>query len=133
MLKPAIPLLLAGLLAGPALALDDTVSVKLGAQNDSGQSGSATLIPEGNQTKVVIELSNAPAGTAQPAHIHLGSCDKLNKAPKWPLEAVKDGRSVTMLPVALDTILAERAAINVHKSAAEVQVYVACGNIVAPM
>lgn len=133
MFKPAIALVFAGMLAGPALALDDTVTVKLGAQNNSGQGGSATLIPEGKQTKVVIELSNAPAGTAQPAHIHLGSCDKLNKAPKWPLEAVKDGRSVTMLPVALDTILAEKAAINVHKSAAEAQVYIACGNIAAPM
>ncbi len=57
----------------------------------------------------------------------------LDKAPKWPLEAVKLGRSVTMLPAPLDTILGEKAAINVYKSAAEVQVYVACGNIVAPM
>lgn len=133
MLKPALSLLLAGLLAGPALALDDAVSVKLGAQNNSGQSGSATLMPEGKQTRVVIDLANAPGGVAQPAHIHLGNCDKLDKAPKWPLEAVKDGRSVTLLPVALDTILAEKSAINVHKSAAEIQVYVACGNIVAPM
>ncbi len=38
-----------------------------------------------------------------------------------------------MLPVPLDTILGEKAAINVHKSAAEVQVYVACGNVVVPM
>lgn len=133
MFKPALSLLLAGLLAGPALALDNAVSVKLDAQNDSGQSGSATLLPEGKQTKIVIDLLNAPAGVAQPAHIHLGSCGKLNKSPKWPLEPVKDGRSVTLLPVALDTILAEKAAINVHKSAAEVQVYVSCGNIVAPM
>lgn len=133
MLKPAITLLLAGLLAGPALALDDAITVKLGALNNSGQSGSATLMPEGKQTRVVIELSNAPGGVAQPAHIHLGTCDNLNKAPKWQLEAVKDGRSVTVLPVSLDTILGEKSAINVHKSAAEVQVYVACGNIVAPM
>jgi hypothetical protein len=133
MLKLAIPLLLAGLFTGPALALDDAITVKLGAQNNSGQTGSATLMPEGKQTKVVIDLANAPGGVAQPAHIHLGTCDNLNKAPKWPLEAVKDGRSVTMLPVVLDTILGEKAAINVHKSAAEVQIYVACGNIVAPM
>lgn len=133
MLKLAIPLLMTGLFAGSALALDDVVSVKLEAQNNSGQNGSAALMPEGKQTKVVIDLSNAPGGVAQPAHIHLGSCDNLNKAPKYPLEAVKDGRSVTVLPVSLDTILGEKSAINIHKSTAEVQVYVACGNIVAPM
>ncbi len=133
MRKLAIPLLLAGLFVSPVMALDDVVSVKLEAQNSSGQNGSATLLPEGKQTKVVIELSNAPGGTAQPAHIHLGSCDNLNKAPKWPLEAVKDGRSVTMLPVPIDTILREKAAVNIHKSAAEVQVYVSCGNIIAPI
>jgi hypothetical protein len=133
MQKLAIPLLLAGLFAGPALALDDVVSVELKALNNSGETGSATLLPEGKQTKVVIELSNTPGGVAQPAHIHLGTCDKLDKAPKWPLEPVKDGRSVTMVPVPLDTILREKSAINIHKSAAEASVYVACGNIIAPM
>ena len=133
MLKLAIPLLLAGLLSGPALALDDVVTVELKAQNDSGQNGTATLMPEGMQTKVVIELSNAPAGVAQPAHIHLGTCDNLDKAPKWPLQAVKDGRSVSMVPASIDTILSEKAAINIHKSKDEVSVYVSCGNIVAPM
>ena len=126
-------LMLAGLSGSPALALDDVISVTLDALNDSGQSGSATLIPEGKQTRVAIELSNAPSGVAQPAHIHLGRCDNLDKAPKYPLEAVKGGRSVTVLPVSLDTILKERSAINIHKSAAEVQTYVACGNIVPLM
>lgn len=126
-------LMLAGLSGSPALALDDVISVTLDALSDSGQSGSATLMPEGKQTRVAIELSNAPSGVAQPAHIHLGRCDNLDKAPKYPLEAVKGGRSVTVLPVSLDTILKERSAINIHKSAAEVQTYVACGNIVPLM
>lgn len=133
MIRLAMLLLFGGLMADAALALDDAVTVKLAAQNNSGESGSATLLPQGKQTKVVIELSNVPAGVAQPAHIHLGTCDKLDKAPKWPLEAVKEGRSVTMLPVSMDTILSEKAAINIHKSAAEISVYVSCGNIVAPI
>lgn len=132
MIKFAVLLLFGGLMADAALALDDAVTVKLEAQNNSGQSGTATLLPEGKQTKVVIDLVSAPAGVAQPAHIHLGRCDKLDKKPKWPLEDVKNGRSVTMLTVPLDTILNEKTAINVHKSAAEVQVYVSCGNIIAP-
>lgn len=126
-------LLLAGLSAGTALALDDSVTVKLEAQNNSGQTGSATLFPEGEKTRVVIELLNAPPGVAQPAHIHLGRCDNLDKAPKWPLEAVKNGRSVTVVAASLDTILKDKVAINVHKSAAEVQTYVSCGNIIGVM
>lgn len=133
MRKPFMILLLAGLFSNAALALDDVVTVKLVAQNNSGQNGVATLMPEGDKTKVVIEIPNAPTDVAQPAHIHLGSCDKLDKAPKWNLEAVKGGRSVTMVPVSLDTILKDRTAINVHKSAAEAQIYVSCGNIIAVM
>jgi len=133
MRKTLMILLLAGLFGNAALALDDVVTVTLEAQNDSGQSGVATLMPEGNATKVVIEIPNMPAGVAQPAHIHLGRCDNLDKAPKWNLEAVKGGRSVTVVPVSLDTILQERTAINVHKSAAEAQIYVSCGNIIPLM
>lgn len=126
-------LLLTGLPAGTALALDDSVTVKLDAQNNSGQTGTATLFPEGEKTRVVIELLNVPAGVAQPAHIHLGRCDNLDKAPKWPLEAVKNGSSVTVVAASLDAILKEKAAINVHKSVAEVQTYVSCGNIIGVM
>lgn len=126
-------LLLVGLFSNPAPALDDTITVTLEAMNQSGQAGTATLTPEGDKTKVVILLSNAPSGVPQPAHIHLGQCDKLDKAPKWPLEALKDGRSVTLVPVSLDTLLKDKTAINIHKSAAEAQVYVSCGNIVPLM
>lgn len=130
--KPIVILLL-GLFTHAALALDDVVSVKLEAQSNSGQNGTATLMPEGDTTKVVIEIPNMPAGVAQPAHIHLGRCDKLDKAPKWRLEDVKDGRSVTVVPVPLDVILKDRTAINVHKSADEAQIYVSCGNIIGAM
>jgi len=126
-------LMLAGLSSNAALALDDTITVKLEAQNNSGQTGTATLMPEGDKTKVVILLSNAPSGIAQPAHIHLGQCDNLDKAPKWKLESVKDGSSTTVGPASLDTILKDKVAINIHKSAAEAQVYVSCGNITPVM
>jgi hypothetical protein len=131
--KLAIPLLLAGLFAGPAVALDAPVTVELNAMNNSGETGVATLLPEGKQTKVILDIFSEPTGVVQPAHIHLGTCNKLNKAPKWPLESVKDGRSVTVVPVSIDTILRDKTAINVHKSAAEIGVYVSCGNIVAPI
>jgi hypothetical protein len=129
MRKSIVMLLLTGLFATHALALNDAISVKLEAQNNSGQDGIARLTPEGDTTRVVIEIPNMPAGVSQPAHIHLGRCGKLNKAPKWRLEEVKDGRSLTVVPVPLDVILKEKSAINVHKSAAEMQIYVSCGNI----
>ena len=66
-----------------------------------------------------------PAGVSQPAHIHLGTCDNLDKAPKWNLQPVKNGQSITELAVPL---LKDKAAINVHKSTAEAHVYVSCGN-----
>lgn len=126
-------LLCSGLFANAALAAHHVMTVKLDAQNDSGQTGTATLTPEGDKTKVVIELSSGPKGVAQPAHIHLGTCDKLDKAPKWKLEAVKDGKSVTVVPASLETIMKDKTAINVHKSADEAQVYVSCGNIAKAM
>ncbi len=129
MRAPVMILLLAGLFADAGLAAGKAVVVRLDAQSNSGQNGTATLYPEGDKTRVVIELSNVPAGVAQPAHIHRGSCDKLDKAPRWNLKAVADGGSVTVVPVALDAILAESTAINIHKSAIETQIYVACGNI----
>lgn len=129
--RTALAVILAGFFAVPAFAAKEMpLTINLGAQNNSGETGTATLTPEGHKTKVVIELSNAPAGVAQPAHIHEGTCAKLDKAPKWKLEPVKDGKSTTMVPASLETILKDKTAINVHKSPDEIQVYVACGDIV---
>lgn len=130
MSKRLLILLLAGVSANTAWAVGD-VTVKLNALNNSGQTGTAILSPEGsNKTKVVIELSGIPAGVVEPAHIHMGTCDKLNPAPKWPLQSIKDGRSTTVVPVSLDSILKDKAAINVHKSPTDIMTYVSCGNIV---
>ena len=74
-----------------------------------------------------------PVGVVQPAHIHLGSCSNLDMAPKLALEAVKDGRSVNVVPVSLESILKDKTAIMIHKSAAEAQIFVSCGNIIAVM
>jgi hypothetical protein len=131
-MRNVLVLILAGAFASPAFALDDTVTVQLEALGDSGQTGTATLLPEGDKTKVVIHLTGG-GGVAQPAHIHLGRCDNLDPAPKWQLEAVREGQSETLLDVPLDTILKENVAINVHKSVSEASVYVACGNIVPTM
>lgn len=86
----------------------------------------------GDKTKVINLLSDPPSGVGQPAYIHAGRCDKLG-APKWHLEAVKDGRSVTVVPVSIDAILKQQTAINIHKSMSDKQTYVSCGNVIEVM
>ena len=124
-------LLLAGMSANAAWAAGGPVTVELKALNNSGQTGTAVLSPEGSKkTKVVIEMSGISAGMVEPVHIHMGTCDKLNPAPKWPLQSIKDGRSTTIVPVSLGTILKDKTAINVHKSPTDIVTYVSCGDIV---
>jgi hypothetical protein len=106
-----------------------SVSVKMGAQNKSGETGTAKLTPEGDQTKVEITLKGAPKGVSQPAHVHEGSCAKLDPKPKYGLSNVVDGKSSTTIPVKIDDLMGGNLAINVHKSAEDVKTYVACGDI----
>jgi len=105
-----------------------SVNVRIHAQNKSGESGSAKLTPEGaDKTRVEISLKGGPSGTPQPAHIHEGTCKKLDPKPKYGLESVVDGKSSTIVPVGIDTV--RGMAINVHKSAQDLKTYVACGDI----
>lgn len=115
-----------------ASAAPASVTVQLGTQNNSGQSGTATLTDMGNgQTKVVINITPGAVGVAQPAHIHDGTCTNLNPVPKYPLSAVKNGSSETTVNISLSDLLAKPYAINLHKSVADIKTYVACGDILA--
>jgi Cu/Zn superoxide dismutase len=137
---PLVVALLAGIAAsGLAFAQDKAksakkgaakaVTVKMAAQNKSGETGTAKLTPQGDQTKVDITLKGAPKGVAQPAHIHAGTCAKLDPKPKHGLENVVDGKSSTVVPVKIDELRSSANAINVHKSGDDIKTYVACGNI----
>ena len=107
-----------------------TVNVRMGQQNKSGETGTAKLTAMGDdKTKVEISLKGAPQGTPQPAHIHEGTCAKLNPKPKWGLENVVDGKSTTEVPVSLAEIQKGTYAVNVHKSGEDLKTYVSCGNI----
>jgi hypothetical protein len=111
------------------LAQGTPVTVNLSAQNASGENGTATLTPQGDKTQVVIKLTGAADATPQPAHIHDGSCAKLDAKPRIPLQNVVGGNSTTTLDMKLGDIMSKGGAINVHKSAAEVKTYVACGDM----
>jgi len=107
------------------------VTVKLGQQNNSKETGTAKLTPQGDKTKVEISLRGEPKGVPQPAHIHEGTCAQLDPKPKYGLENVVNGKSTTVVPASLDSILSGKTAINVHKSGEDLKTYVACGNITA--
>jgi Cu/Zn superoxide dismutase len=108
----------------------ESVTVDLGEQNGSGESGTATLTSDGEQTVVVIELTGAPADTPQPAHIHNGTCAEIGDV-VHPLTNVEGGASETTVAAPLADLQAAAFAINVHESEEAIQNYVACGEIPA--
>src|ERR1700680_1338600 len=70
-----------------ATAMVETITVVIKAQNGSGESGTATLTPlDAGRTRVVIGLKGENTTGKQPAHIHLGTCEKINHEPKYPLK-----------------------------------------------
>jgi Cu/Zn superoxide dismutase len=138
----AIAIAAIGLMTAPAFSQSNTVNdahnamqsstldVKLGEQNKSNQTGSVTIADVSGGVKVTIALKNEPAGASEPAHIHMGTCDKLNPAPWKPLNNVVSGSSVTTLSgVGVAGLKKGTYAVNVHESAANLAHYVACGDI----
>jgi hypothetical protein len=120
--------LAAASLLAPAGAATSTLTVNLQAQNGSGETGTATLTQQGADVSVVVALKGAPA-TAQPAHIHTGTCANLGGI-AYPLTSVTGGKSTTVVKnLTIDKLLGASYAINVHESASNLGKYVACGNI----
>ena len=109
-----------------ATQAQQSVTINLTAQNNSGVSGTAVLTPDGAGTKVVLNLSNAPG--PHPAHIHAGACPTVG-AVVFPLTSVTNNTSTTTVAASIADILRAPHAINVHKSPQEISTYVSCGNI----
>ena len=104
------------------------VKIEINPQNNSGESGSATIFDVNNKAaKVIVSLSGAPAKAVQPAHIHFGSCDKLGDV-QYTLTNVGNGVFETILPISLSELVSKPFAINAHKSATELGIYTACGD-----
>ena len=105
------------------------ITVTMNSQSGSGETGTATLTAKGTKTQVVVSLTGEPAAGSQPAHIHPGSCAKLNPIPKYPLSPVVGGKSTTVVPATLASLSTGHWAINVHESAKNLKKYVSCGDI----
>lgn len=98
-------------------------------QNNSGQTGSVNLKESGQNIIVSVNIKKGPENVPQPSHIHAGTCDSLG-AITYPLANVINGSAETSISSTLDDLqkLAPLA-VNVHKSSAEAQTYVACANL----
>lgn len=103
--------------------------VKLNEENNSGESGEATLKEENGKTTVTVNLMGFTEDVPQPAHIHSGSCPGVGTV-KYPLANIINGSSVTILDATLAEIKQNLPlAVNVHKSAQEITNYTACGEL----
>jgi hypothetical protein len=101
---------------------------KIAAQNGSGEKGTAVLTQTGDTLMVKLALTGGSGD--QPAHIHKGTCAKLDPKPAYPLTTVEDGASKTSLKdVKLSDLTSGTYAINVHKSTTDLKDYVACGDL----
>ena|SRR5215216_1688701 len=108
---------------------DGGIEIELAAQEGSDESGTATITPEGEgKVKVVVEAENAPSDP-QPSHIHEGTCDDPNPQPKYPLSNVEDGKAESTVDTTLEDLQSADYYVNIHKSADEADVIVACGDI----
>lgn len=107
-----------------------TLNINMGEQNGSKQNGTATVKDVGGGVQVKVSVYNQPKGTKEPAHIHQGTCAKLNPAPWKPLSDVVNGTSVTVVKgVTVAELKKAHYAINVHQSASNLKHYVSCGDL----
>ena len=108
----------------------DSVTISLGEQDDSGQTGRATLTARGGSTEVVLHLG-AGAVESELVHIHTGTCgrDTLGGV-EHALTNIAGGASVSTVNVSLASVRTGGFAVNSHKKG-EAGVYTTCGNIPA--
>ena len=105
------------------------MAVLLNEVGGSGQSGIAVIGEKDGKILVTLGISGASKDSVEPVHIHTGSCSDLGNV-KYPLKDVVGDNSETTLDFGIDKLRNELPlALNVHKSASEQEISVACGDI----
>ena len=105
------------------------VIVDLEEVEGSGQTGTATLTPDGNKTRVLILIDGEGVSGNQPAHIHEGTCAQLNPEPAFGLLEVQNSFSETTVDAPLASLQGGKYAINLHMSPQNLEAYTSCGDI----
>ena len=72
-----------------------SLQINMGQQNNSGQAGNASVVDVKGGANVAVHIKSEPKGASEPAHIHKGSCAKLDPVPWKPLNPVVNGTSMT--------------------------------------
>ena len=124
-------------LSGPAAAwaqegTTDPITVLLGAENNSGQSGKMTLTTQDADTKVILTLPQ-DSGQSKLAHIHFGQCpsSELGNTVFGLANIDATGTSITLLEdVSIAELLTGNLAVNTH-DAEDSTIATACGSIPA--
>jgi hypothetical protein len=130
-LRLSVVLVVCALIVGCAASSAPSVTIELETLNDSGVTGTVTLIPQGDRTQVDVDVD--PAGHPDmPSHIHPGDCEHLVPQPKYPLRNVVNGKASTVVAVSLSELLGGDLAINLHNSNEDMGTYTACANLVQP-
>lgn len=101
------------------------IKVSLIPQNESKQTGIATLVETLGKVKIIIDLINY-SNEFQPAYIQAGNCGDLGVV-KYTLESVAEGSSETLLDTSLDNLLGQLPlVINIKK---DLKTAALCGEI----
>jgi len=108
------------------IMVSDEMNVMLSSQNNSNESGIATLKETNGRVTVTLYLTGYVPNVVQPAHIHAGICPGVGGI-SYPLNSVVNGKSTTVLGVTLTQLKQQSLAINVHKSATDIATYTSCG------
>ncbi len=114
-------------MAGGMAMMKAPLTVPMHELNGSGENGSAVLRDTKKGLVVTIHIKNAKG--PQPAHIHKGSCAKLDPKPEYALHNVVNGMSVTTVAGVTIGEIIGKSAINVHKSLTDIPTYVSCGDV----
>lgn len=105
------------------------LELELEELNDSGITGTVTLYDAGDD-ETIVEFDVEGSGGNHPAHIHRGTCGDLDPEPYKNLENVDaQGKSTTVVDVALDDLLAGDYAIDMHLAPDELGTLIACADI----
>jgi hypothetical protein len=116
-------------LAGVAGASAGHAQIRLAPLNNSGETGTATLVQQADGSLLVTVLTRNGGAVPQPAHIHTGGCTD-GGGVAFRLQNVTNGKSVTKLErVRLADLASSAHVVNIHKSTSEMGTYTACGQI----
>lgn len=116
------------LLANGGFSTSDMIEIELASQNNSDQSGEATIEAVEEGVVLALNLNNAPEGVNQPAYIYTETCAGAGES-IYPLTGLVDGKSETIIAATLEDIKSSPQALSIRifKSDTE-NVVVACGN-----